>query len=130
VSFYDAPYSCPDNSTFSPPRTGLENRYLYHSVLSSGVKINTAEEATGIWINLNSLDIATCWVATGPNGTCPYYVDESAEQSRQVLVPTIGAIIAFLLTALTIFVKCNANRRNSRTRRRGDGGWDYEGVPS
>jgi hypothetical protein len=130
VSFYDAPFSCPDDAVFSAPRTGLENHYLYNHVLSSRALINTDEEATGIWINFNSLDTATCWVTTGPNGTCPYYVDERAKQSRQILVPTIGAIIVFVLTALTIFVKCNVNRRNSRTRRRGDGGWDYEGVPS
>jgi hypothetical protein len=130
VSFYDAPYSCPDDSTFSAPRTGLENQYLHHTVLSSRVSIGTTKEAKGVWLNFNSLDTATCWVATGPNGTCPYYVNEKAEQSRQILIPTIGAIIVFVLTALTIFVKCNVNRRNSRTRRRGDGGWDYEGVPS
>jgi hypothetical protein len=127
VSFYDAPFSCPDDAVFSAPRTGLENQYLYSRVLSSRVPIDTDE---GIWVNFNSLDVATCWVATGPNGTCPYFVDENAEQSRQILIPTIGAIIVFVLTALTIFVKCNVNRRNSRTRRRGDGGWDYEGVPS
>jgi hypothetical protein len=130
VSFYDAPFSCPADAVFSAPRTGLENHYLYNHVLSSRVPMNTDEEATGIWVNFNSLDIESCWVTTGPNGTCPYYVDERAQQSRQILVPTIGAIIVFVLTALTIFVKCNVNRRNSRTRRRGDGGWDYEGVPS
>ena len=130
VSFYDAPYACPEDSSFSAPRTGLENHYLYHSVLSSRDSIDTTEQAKGIWINFNSLDTATCWVTSGPNGTCPYYVDERAKQSRQILVPTIGAVIVFVLTALTIFVKCNVNRRNSRTRRRGDGGWDYEGVPS
>jgi hypothetical protein len=130
VSFYDAPYSCPSDSSFSAPRTGLENHHLHQTVLSSRLSIGTTQEAKGIWINFNSLDTATCWVATGPNGTCPYYVDESAQQSRQILVPTIGAVIVFVLTALTIFVKCNVNRRNSRTRRRGDGGWDYEGVPS
>jgi hypothetical protein len=130
VSFYDAPDSCPNGSTFSAPRTGLENHYLHHTVLSSGDRLATSDEAKGVWLNFNSLDIAACWVTTGPNGTCPYYVNERAEQSRQVLVPTIGAIIVFVLTVLTMFVKCNANRRNSRTRRRGDGGWDYEGVPA
>ena len=84
----------------------------------------------GVWINFNSLNLQTCWVATGPNGTCPYYDDSRATQSRQVLVPTIAAIIVLILTALTLFVKCSANRRNSKNRRRGEGGWDYEGVPS
>jgi hypothetical protein len=130
VSFYDAPYSCPDDSTFSAPRTGVENHYLHHAVLSSRDRLGISEKAKGVWLNFNSLDTATCWVTTGPNGTCPYYVNEKAKQSRQVLVPTIGAIIVFVLTALTMFVKCNVNRRNSRSRRRGAGGWDYEGVPA
>ena len=130
VSFDNAANACHNGSFFSAPRTGLENQYLYNFVLSSRDSINTAENSTGIWLNFNSLDTATCWVTSGPNGTCPYYVNEAAEQSRQILVPTIGAIVVFLLTTLTIFVKCNVNRRNSRTRKRGDGGWDYEGVPS
>ena len=131
ISFSDAPYSCPDNATFSAPHTGLENQYLYRYVLSKG---NQADPATSgpirVWVNFNSLDIESCWIASGPNGTCPYYFDESREQSREILVPIIAVIIVFVLTALTVFVKCNVNRRNSRARKRGDGGWDYEGVPS
>ncbi len=131
ISFSDAPYSCPENATFSAPRTGLENQHLYRYVLSRG---NQADPIAGgpirVWVNFNSLDTESCWIATGPNGTCPYYVDETREQSREILVPTIAAIIVFVLTALTVFVKCNVNRRNSRARKRGDGGWDYEGVPS
>jgi len=57
-------------------------------------------------------------------------VDPKNQQRREVLIPTIAAIIVLLLTALTLFVKCNVNRRMSRRRKRGEGGWDYEGVPS
>ena len=130
VSFANAPDSCPSNTTFAVPLTGLENAYLYHQVLAGPTQVDpNGEGATGIWINFNSLDIETCWVATGPDGTCPYYADKEEEQ-RTVLIPTIAAIIVLVLTALTMFVKCNVNRRNARTRKRGVGGWDYEGVPS
>lgn len=131
VSFNDAPYACSDNAVFSTPRTGLENQYLYRQALSQGIQSDPSDEdAIGVWVNFNSLDIQTCWVATGPNGSCPYYVDAKDKETREILVPTIAAIIVFVLTALTIFVKCNVNRRNSRARSRGDGNWDYEGVPS
>ena len=124
-----APAVCPENSTFDVPRTGLENTYLYEHVLSVQAG-SESSDPQGVWINFNSLDMRACWVTTGPNGTCPYFEDPGAMQNRQVLVPTIGAIIVLIITALTLFVKCNVNRRNSKNRRRGEGGWDYEGVPS
>lgn len=129
VPFGSAPDVCTGNSTFSVPRTGLENTYLYNHVLSVRREANS-NDPMAVWINFNSLDLESCWVTTGPNGTCPYYEDPNAMQNRQVLVPTIAAIIVLILTALTLFVKCNVNRRNSKNRRRGEGGWDYEGVPS
>lgn len=130
VPYGSAPDVCPANSSFDVPRTGLENRYLYEHVLSVQRTNPSDPDPPGIWINFNSLDVHACWVTSGPNGTCPYFEDPNAIQNRQVLVPTIAAIIVLILTALTFFVKCNVNRRNSRTRRRGEGGWDYEGVPS
>jgi hypothetical protein len=133
LSSHSAPYSsapdvCSPNSSFDVPRTGLENRYLYEHILASSN--SNRPTPSGVWINFNSLDVTACWVTSGPNGTCPYFEDPDAMKNRQVLVPTIAAIIVLILTALTMFVKCNVNRRKSRTRRRGEGGWDYEGVPS
>jgi hypothetical protein len=132
IPFSAAEAACQANTSFAAPRTGLENTYLYQHIVSlpetsgSGLFGN----GDGIWVNFNSLDIEACWVTTGPNGTCPYFVDEEALHKRTVLVPTIAALVVLLLTALTLFVKCNENRRNSRKRVRGEGGWDYEGVPS
>jgi len=135
LSTYEVPYgfgseACDGNSTFAVPRTGLENTYLYHHVLDSARTKRDNNPLSGLWVNFNSLDVESCWVDTGLNGTCSYYEDEEAVQRRQVLIPVIGALIILILTVLTFFVKCNTNRKNSRTRRRGEGGWDYEGVPS
>ena len=123
------PGVCPENASFDLPRTGLENMYLYNHILAVRRAANS-NDPKGVWINFNSLDVEGCWVTSGPNGACPYFEDPNSTQSRQVLVPTIAAMIVLILTALTLFVKCNVNRRNSRNRRRGEGGWDYEGVPS
>lgn len=131
VRFSEAEVSCKPNSSFSVPRTALENTYLYHHILSisEAAQSNLSGDGSGVWLNLNSIDTEACWIANRPNGSCPYF-DEDALRQRAVLVPVIAALVVLLLTALTLFVKCNENRRNSRKRVRGEGGWDYEGIPS
>lgn len=133
VQFGSAVDACPDDTSFDLPRTGLENTYLYHKILndSKTASENNAEDMMeGVWINFNSLDVQDCWTSEGPNATCPYTDHGEEIRQRNVLIPTIAALIVLLLTVLTVLVKCNENRRKSRTRRRGDNGWDYEGVPS
>ncbi len=132
VPFSAAELACQANSSFSVPHTGLENTYLYEHTLSlpEASRSGLSGDGAGVWLNFNSLDVEACWVTTGPNGTCPYFVNKEALRQRTVLVPIIAALVVLLLTALTLFVKCNKNRHNSRKRIRGEGGWDYEGVPS
>ncbi|EEP81558.1 predicted protein [Uncinocarpus reesii 1704] len=125
--------TCPENSSFAVPRTTLENTYLYEYLLKQPKDLidSTSDETEkrNVWLDFNSLDVPNCWVSGGPKAQCPYEVDESAIERRNILVPSIAAIIILIITALTLFVKCNANRRNSR-RRRVIEGWEYEGVPS
>lgn len=46
-------------------------------------------------------------------------------------MPTIGAIIVLILTALTIFVKARGNHKiKKRSKKRTENGFIYEGVPS
>ncbi|EEA22652.1 Maintenance of telomere capping protein 6 [Talaromyces marneffei ATCC 18224] len=125
-SFSDSSNICPSGSSFDIPRTGLENTYLYHTALSSR---DTTTPNEPIWINLNSIDVQYCWVMGGANATCIYIPDADNVGRRTILVPTIAAIIILAITASTIFVKCNSNRRISR-RKRVNQGWEYEGVPS
>lgn len=132
ANYGTAPFICDiTNTTFDVPRTGLENTYLYQTILgktpASHDDPGAAAAAGGVWINFNSLDVEGCWVR-GVNATCPYYEDPGAKQQREILVPTIGALILLILTVLTLFVKCNVNRRNSRVRKRG-GDW-YDGIPA
>ncbi|KAL9114520.1 MAG: hypothetical protein Q9227_001601 [Pyrenula ochraceoflavens] len=134
VPYTSASNACPDNTNFSAPRTALENTYLYHYLLAfpqsridPSAQSSTADNAA-VWVDFNSVSVETCWVTGGPDAECPYQHREDGQ--RRILVPVVGVIIVLILTALTLFVKCNANRRTSRKRRRGEGGWDYEGVPS
>lgn len=123
---------CPDNSSFAAPRTALENSYLISAMQTAHSNGVLGPDDTAIWVNFNDLDVSGCWVA-GTNQTCPY-VQRPTDTARRVTVPTVAAVIVFVLVALTLFSKVAANR-TSRKRRRsrkrmGDGGWDYEGVPS
>lgn len=120
--------SCPSNSTFAVPRTALENSYL-HAAIQSHISSGAITDTGFYWVDFNDADVAGCWVS-GVNGTCPY-VSTKNPNSRKISVSAVAGVIVFVLAALTIFVKCTANRRSlKRTRKRGNGGWDYEGVPS
>lgn len=128
-SFSDSCNICSTRSVFDVPRTGLENTYLYNTVLSTGNETTTTIANEPVWINLNSIDVQYCWVMGGANATCIYIGDADNVGRRTILVPTIAAIIILVITASTIFVKCNSNRRISR-RKRVSQSWEYEGVPS
>ncbi|KAH7562674.1 hypothetical protein PSV09DRAFT_2020204, partial [Bipolaris maydis] len=115
---------CSAPSRFSVPHTTLENAHLYSALAASS-------EDNVVYINLNSINTPDCWVE-GRNSTCPYLASTDTDRTRIVVVPTVAAIIIFVLAALTFFVKCAANRRDNvrgRKRRLVDG-WEYEGVPS
>jgi hypothetical protein len=127
IIYSGAPDACPSGSSFDVPVTQLENRFLHEHVLNETSRRRISDN---IWINLNSLSSENCWVTTGPNGDCRYQATADEERNRNVLIPTIAALIILILTVLTILVKCNVNRRNNRKHRIGPGGWEYEGVPS
>lgn len=134
AEYRDVPDTCPPGSAFAVPRTGLENTYLYNYLLtqSSSVVDPTSTDPTlrEVYIDFNSIDVTACWVSGGPHSSCPYASDPQELERRTVLVAAIAGIVICIITALTLFVKCNANRRNSRRRKRVIEGWDYEGVPS
>jgi hypothetical protein len=121
---------CPEDSSFSVPRTGLENTYLFEQAMDVFDTASVDAANDGIWLDFNSLDIPSCWVTGGRDAECPYASDPQQLARRTVLVSTIAGIVICIIAALTLFVKCNANRRNSMRRKRVIEGWEYEGVPS
>ncbi|CAG8076734.1 unnamed protein product [Penicillium salamii] len=126
--------TCPEGSSFAVPRTGLENQYLYRHLLSlPESKIDPGSSNAllrEIYVNFNSIDVTSCWVSGGYGASCPYASDPQQLERKTVLVAAVAGIIIVVIAALTFFVKCNANRRNSRRRKRAIDGWEYEGVPS
>lgn len=130
VAYAKANDACrgPDNG-FAAARTALENSYLVSTWRSFRASNDVEDDDELLWVDFNDLDIARCWVI-GQNSTCPYQ-EQQVGEGRIVIVPTVAAVIVFVLALLTIFIKCASNRRNTKRRRkRGDDGWDYEGVPS
>lgn len=132
---------CGDNTTFATPRTALENTYLaatWRAHLAQQEQRRKPRQSSSdddkdevLYLNINSLDAVSCWVV-GENATCPY-LPQRRDVNREVVVPTVAAVIVFVLAALTMFVKGAANRQSSRRKRRrkGEGErWEYEGVPS
>ena len=133
TSYSESDGMCPEGFAFAVPRTALENRYLHSTLQQQRSDAGDDSSFSAVWLNFNSLDYQGCWVR-GVNTSCPYIGRSGDSSSRTVVIPTVAAIIIFVLAVLTFFVKCASNRQNSRRRRRrrgiGEGEWDYEGVPS
>lgn len=120
---------CASDQSFSVPYTALEHSHLLGAIQAR--RSSSDDKDPTIWVNFNSLDVASCWV-TGINTSCPYQSNTVDVHNRAVIVPTVAVIIVLVITALTVFTKCAANRQNTKRkkRRRVEDGWDYEGVPS
>ena len=136
VHDYAGAYSdaCQGDTSLGVPRTGLENTYLHRFLQNQSTELldpsSDDPAMREVWIDFNSRDIASCWVSGGPEAECPYASDPQQLERRTVLVAAVAGIVICVIAALTLFVKCNANRRNSRRRNRIMQGWEYEGVPS
>lgn len=128
--YYQGYEACDENSSFGVPRTALENRYMIAAMRDWLSRQTDFDDAPVFWLSINDIDTKDCWVS-GVDQTCPYRSDDRDTGKPTVVIPTVAGVIVFLLAILTITVKCAANRQNTRRRRkRGEGGWDYEGVPS
>ncbi|KAF2732180.1 hypothetical protein EJ04DRAFT_514039, partial [Polyplosphaeria fusca] len=130
-TYFNAESACKHPYTFSVPHTPLENAHLLAALQNHHPSSSpSAKPADPIYINLNSLDVQGCWVPQ-VNGTCPYLPRTDKNNTRVVVIPTVAAVIIFVLAVLTFFIKCASNRQKGRRgrRRRMVGGWEYEGVP-
>ncbi|KAJ5618407.1 hypothetical protein N7528_007050 [Penicillium herquei] len=125
---------CPPGSSFAVPRTALENTYLYKFLSDEPSSIldatSTDPAYREVLLDFNSIDVTSCWVTGGPDASCPYASDPQELERRTVIVAAVASVVICAIFALTVFIKCNANRRNSRRRKRVIEGWEYEGVPS
>ncbi|KAI5194821.1 hypothetical protein E4T39_08505 [Aureobasidium subglaciale] len=127
--YYQGDQACGDDTSFAVPRTALENRYMVAAVRDWISRQSDLDDQPVFWLNINDIDTKDCWVS-GVDQTCPYRYNLDSDQ-KSIVIPTVAGVIVFVLAILTLFVKCAANRQNTRRRRkRTEGGWEYEGVPS
>lgn len=128
TTYDNADSYCAPPYRFSVPHTALENSHLFSAFQSA---TPDSKDTEALYVNLNSIGTPDCWVV-GKNGTCPYLPTTETDRTKIVVVPTVAAVIIFLMAAMTFFVKCAANRRENKRgrKRRLVGGWEYEGVPS
>ncbi|ESZ98692.1 hypothetical protein SBOR_0930 [Sclerotinia borealis F-4128] len=138
ISYSYASRACPTPYTFSAPRTALENAYLTQTIHNLSPNRDLDNDDPKIWLDFNSLDTKNCWTTGGPNATCPYSQQETIDDmmKKEILVPTVAALIVLILTGLSVFGKCagrgwaSTRRRGMRKRRRGGDVVVYEGVPA
>jgi hypothetical protein len=131
IRYYQGDKACDGNREFAVPRTALESHYMNTAITNWTFRQDADDDAANevFWLNLNDIDIRDCWVS-GVNQTCPYQA-AARNQKGTVVIPVVAGVIVFLLAILSFTVKCAANRQNTRRRlKRGEDGWDYEGVPS
>ncbi|OBT61087.1 hypothetical protein VE03_09475 [Pseudogymnoascus sp. 23342-1-I1] len=131
-----APSACPRGTAFAAPASALENAYLAQAQRASPRDY----EGLGVMVAFNSVQVDGCWVVGGADAVCPYdrVTLLSFAREREIVVPTVAAVIVLVISALTVFSKVAGNRRVGRGRRgreRGGGwraanGFVYEGVPS
>ncbi|OBT47669.1 hypothetical protein VE00_02267 [Pseudogymnoascus sp. WSF 3629] len=134
VAFPFAPSACPQGTTFVPPASALENAYLAQAQRDS----HRDYDRPGVFVAFNSVQVDGCWVIGGSGAVCPYdrVTLLSFARQREIVVPTVAAVIILVISALTVFSKVAGNRRVGRGRRgrekggRAANGFVYEGVPS
>ncbi|CCD23981.1 Mtc6p NDAI_0C03210 [Naumovozyma dairenensis CBS 421] len=118
---------CPDDYTFSLPRTPLEERALL--LYLKNRTINDID----IWIDINSVSVSNCWVNGGPYATCPYQKAVSTRNFVKMLTPP--SVISFALLALVFYLSIlplpiHDNRKNWRRISNKVSKSEAEGVPS
>ncbi|KAK9375132.1 uncharacterized protein V1513DRAFT_443828 [Lipomyces chichibuensis] len=126
VSYYDAIDACTGDTVLSLPRTALQNTMLQ-------ILRQSDVGSDPVWIDMNSIERANCWVSGGPGATCIY--NSAHRESIAVVVPTIAAVVVAVLLALTLCSKLlgwkqvKARRKRRRIVKK-FGEMEYDGVPS
>lgn len=126
-SYFEAENACSNDSYFAAPKTALDN------AVSKQVVRNMTSTEFPVWIDLNDISVADCWVTGGPLATCPYDSQQS-NRNGVALISVAAAVSALLLGVIFLLtVESIPLRRNQGRWRRLIAKYSeiqYEGVPS
>ncbi|ODQ66630.1 hypothetical protein NADFUDRAFT_82392 [Nadsonia fulvescens var. elongata DSM 6958] len=132
VNYFNAENSCPDGTSFSIPRTALQNMAAKISIMNTA-KENNDDKGLPVWIDMNSISVSDCWVSGGTSAICPYRVI-SRNRDALVLLTVTGAVIfvilliGFLLNLDKVPIKKNRHKWRKLINKFSEN--EYEGVPS
>lgn len=96
--------ACTDGYSFAVPRTALENAYLTQAIRTSSEA--RSETLGNVWVDFNDLSNDQCWVI-GADTTCPWLQESSDIQTRDIVVPSVAAVIVLVISVLTLIAKAN-----------------------
>lgn len=114
------------NYTFDVPKTALEQTFLS--------QLMTSKNTNGsIWIDMNSIAIADCWVTGGPYAGCPYQKADSLRNFAQMMTTAAVIILVFIMIIFVLRfrkVPVLKNRKHWRHIEKEKTEGESEGVPS
>ncbi|KFY74494.1 hypothetical protein V499_05480, partial [Pseudogymnoascus sp. VKM F-103] len=101
VAFPFAASACPHGTTFVAPASALENAYLAQAQQDT----HRDYDRRGVFVAFNSVQVDGCWVIGDADAECPYdrVTLLSFAREREIVVPTVAAVIILVISALTVF---------------------------
>lgn len=127
-------HGCPENTYFTVPKSPIEllSLYNYLETLKNDTLINIIEE-NGVWIELNSVSLSSCWVVGDYRTTCPYAQFVNTRNFVKMVTPLVVTggcllIVGFLLKLKKLPVQ-NENRQWKRYTKEFGLKSDPDGVP-
>lgn len=120
---------CPEGYLFSVPHLSIEAQALRQA-------IELEEKALPIWVDLNDITVANCFVPGGPYAQCPYQKTVTGRRLVGLIAPSfaVALVILILIFIEKIFrvnpVQTNRKRHWRRAINEYNKQHGYEGVPS
>lgn len=128
--YFEAPFGhCPTNYSFGLPKLSVEQLALLNFLALENILFP-------VWIDLNDITVAGCYVTGGPYATCPYTTVATTSNIIKRIAPSL--VVALVIILLFFFEKwflttpIHSNRRRywKKTINQYYKENDYEGVPS
>lgn len=125
---------CPNGTLFALPKTPQEMLSVYHSLRKEDNQtLIDIIKTDGIWIELNSVSLSTCWVVGDYKTTCPYQQFINQRNFFRMVLPLIVSggclIVAIFLLKLRRLPVQNDNKQWRKFIKDFANKSDPDGVP-
>lgn len=116
---------CPPGFVFDCPRNALAQAALLEMLASSG--------ESAVWVDLNLLLVANCWVTGGENAECPYTRVVSLRNFVGMILASSVVLVVLLVVMVLLrlrHIPVQGNKRYWRREAAAASKESIEGVPS